>query len=172
LDTAPQEVKFVAQRELLSDCLAEIEPILEEHWLELARNKNIISLDPDFPKYLALEKAGIYRLYVVRDKSGEMAGYAGFIVGSHLHYKTDIWALADLFFVRPKFRSKRQLGLNWRNRPKGAGRTLFEAAEADLTAIKCSVVHVTYKIANPAAGIMLKQLGYTPIETGCAKVLK
>lgn len=163
---------FTAKRELLSDCLSEIKPILEDHWKELARNQDKITLNPDFNKYLALEKAGVYRMYVVRTDDGEIAGYAGFMVMNHLHYKDDLWALADLFFVRPQFRSKRKLGLSYKNRPKGAGRALFEEAEADLRQLGVSVIHCTYKLANPAAGGMLKKLGYTHIEAGAAKVLK
>lgn len=163
---------FTAGLEKLSDCILEIKPILGEHWKELARNQDKIALNPDFTKYLALEKAGVYRMYVVRTDSGEIAGYAGFMVMNHLHYKDDLWALADLFFVRPQFRSKRKLGMGWKDRPKGAGRTLFEAVEADLRKLGVSVVHVTYKLANPAAGGMLKKLGYTHIEAGAAKVLK
>lgn len=163
---------FTAQRELLSSCLAEVQPVLEEHWKELARNQDKIALSPDFERYLALEKAGIFRMYIVRNDDGEMAGYAGFMVMPHLHYKDDLWALADLFFVRPKFRAKRKLGLSYKERPKGAGRTLFEALEDDLRQLSVSVINVTYKLANPAAGNMLKKLGYIHIEAGAAKVLK
>lgn len=163
---------FTAQHEMLWKCLDEIKPILEDHWKELARNQDKIKLSPDFAKYLALEKAGIYRMYVVRTDDGEIAGYAGFMVMNHLHYSEDLWALADLFFVRPQFRSKRKLGLSYKNRPKGAGRTLFEEAEDDLRRLSVAVIHCTYKLANPAAGNMLKKLGYTHIEAGAAKVLK
>src|SRR5690349_9888905 len=116
---------YTARREKLSDCLEEVKPILVEHWEELARNKDQVKLAPKYAKYLAMEEAGLFRAYVVRTDTGEVAGYAAFIVAEHLHYEGHIWALSDLFFVRPQFRMNRSLMralLAAGQRPKGAGR--------------------------------------------------
>lgn len=163
---------FTAKREMFRDVLEEVKPILDEHWLELARNQDKIKLNPAYEKYVALENAGIFRAYIVRAEDGEMAGYAAFMTIQHLHYADHIWALSDLFFVRPKFRASRKLTLFKDGaKPKGAGRTLFEAVENDLRESGVSVIHSTFKIANPAAGAMLKKMGYLPIEMGYAKVI-
>lgn len=164
---------FTAKREMFRDVLEEVKPILDEHWRELARNQDKIRLNPAYEKYLALETAGIFRAYIVRAEDSEIAGYAAFMVLPHLHYKDHIWALSDLFFVRPKFRASRKLTLFKDGaKPKGAGRTLFEAVENDLRKAGVSVIHATWKLANPAAGAMLKKMGYSPIEGGAAKILK
>ena len=71
---------FTANREFLSQSLPEIKPILHEHWEELARNRDIIKLNPNFDKYLKLESIGAYRaVRALRSYNNEIAGYAGCI---------------------------------------------------------------------------------------------
>jgi hypothetical protein len=164
-------VIFTAHREFLSQSLPEIKPILHEHWEELARNRDTIKLNPNFDKYLKLESIGAYRAYVVRSYNDEIAGYAGYLINDHIHYSGHTWALSDLFFVRTKFRRGRKFFCG-RRITKGAGTVLFDAIEADLSSIGVSVMHTTFKLANPAAGKMLSKRGHSPIEMGYAKVLK
>lgn len=162
---------FYASREQLSDCLPEIKPILQEHWEELAQNRDIIPLDPRWDAYDNMESSGVYRMYVVRTHdTDEIAGYVGIILHKHLHYAQDIWALTDLFFVRKKFR--RKFKWPWQVRPNGAGTTLFDAVEADLKEIGASVIHCTWKLSNPAAWKLFRRRGYKKIEAGAALVLK
>lgn len=165
---------FYASREKLSTCLPDIKPILQEHWEELARNRDIIPLDPRWESYFNMESAGIYRAYVVRTTdTDEIAGYAGFILHKHLHYYQDTWALSDLFFVRKKFRRKWWAKfLFWRQKVRGAGSVLFDAIERDLKEANVSVVHTTWKLANPAAWKLFKRRGYKKIEAGAALVFK
>lgn len=166
-----QEVRFIAQRELFQDCLAEIKPILEEHWRELAHHQDAIRLSPNYDAYEALAKSGALRVYTVRVRStNEIAGYAAFFVMPHLHYQSHTWAVSDLFFVRKQFRRPW-----WRPfsmvKPVGAGTVLFDAVEEDLRSVGASVIHCTHKTAVPMAGKMFKHRGYKLIEFGWAKPL-
>lgn len=164
---------FIARRETLSQCLPDIKPLLEEHWKELAKNQDVVKLSPRWETYDLLEKSGALRMYVVRNDGGEMAGYAGFLLHKHLHYEDHLWAVSDLFFVRSIFRRKWwKRFILWGAKPKGAGTVLFEAVEADLRASGASVINVSFKISNPAAGKMLAKLGYGPIELVYSKLIK
>ena len=80
----------------------ELIPLLQEHYDEIAQFKDI-PLKPDFLRYDAIEKAGALRVYTARD-DGRLVGYAIFIVGPHLHYKTSLQAVQDVLFLTEKLR--------------------------------------------------------------------
>lgn len=146
------------QRETLSECLGEAGGLTIRHWEEIARNKQLFPLDPDYDFYLAVEKADRLRVYTVR-RNNELVGYAVYFLGNNKHYKTALWAVSDIFWLAPECR-KSMVGLR-----------LFRYVEERLRDEGVNVMHTTHKLDHPAAGRLLGFLGHSPIEAGYAKVL-
>ncbi len=93
------------QEEKISDILEELKPILVKHWEELANNKDVRPLDPDYDTYLALNEAGFIRIFTARDDSNKLAGYFCFVIAKNLHYKTWIHANVDVYYIAPEYRN-------------------------------------------------------------------
>lgn len=84
-------------------------PLLAKHWDEVARDKELCVLLPDYQKYAALEKLG-HLLTLVARVNGILVGYSVTIIDSHLHYADVIVGTNDVLFVHPDYRSS-PLGL-------------------------------------------------------------
>ena len=91
------------QREHVLQVLDELKPLLQQHWEELALDKDQIPLDPNWPEYDRLEKSLNYHFYTIRDQ-GELIGYFGCVIGPHMHYKQTPHAITDLFWINPAYR--------------------------------------------------------------------
>lgn len=105
--------------EKLSDCMAEIQPILRnEHWEEVGHYKDI-PIDMQWDKYQALQEIGKLRCFTVREPMNQefketiLEGYAFFIVDKHLHYKNTLVASQDILFVRKPYRGIGKEFLKW-----------------------------------------------------------
>lgn len=146
------------QKETMAQALAEMLPLFELHWAEIARNKDKIKLDPDIEKYKRLEAVGAAHLFTAR-YGGAVVGYIVFFLNKHLHYASDLWAISDIFWLSPELRGQ------------GGGKAMFRHAEEWLRGRGVSVIHITSKVANPAARVVLEELGYDLIEYGHAKML-
>lgn len=89
------------QRESLGEAASDILNFSNDHYKEISKFLDI-ALDPDFDKYAKLEKLQSLLVFTARQDSGELIGYATFIIGHHIHYKNSKQASQDLlFFARP-----------------------------------------------------------------------
>lgn len=89
----------VIQQEPFSLELAkECEPLLRQHYEEIAWRKDLIGLAPDYATYEALEKMGRLRCYMAR-RDGIIVGYAVYFVKPHLHYLNTLVASNDVLYV-------------------------------------------------------------------------
>lgn len=148
-------------------CWAEMAPLWRLHWEEVAINRDVIQLDPDTDEYQRIEDRGILQVIVARD-IGRIVGYHISFVRPHLHYKQDIHAFVDVYYVLPKVRE----------RPLVAHR-LFEQAEKRWRArkvIKAFTGTKTWLISNVTGksldvGPLLEFQGWTKTETAYTKVL-
>lgn len=145
------------QTERLSECLEEAKPLLARHWQEIALNKDIIPLAPDYQRYFSLERDQKLCVCTARDE-GRIVGYAVYVYDRQLHYPV-LWAESDIFYVDPDLR-----------RPRVAHR-LIGFTEEELKHRGVRVMHSRAKIEHPAAGRVLESMGHKPIETVYAKVL-
>lgn len=85
--------------------------LLQAHWEEVALNKGLMVLAPDWGRYRALEDAGIL-LALAAFLDGAMVGYAVTLVVDHLHYRALRYGQNDVLFVAKDHRaSKVGLGL-------------------------------------------------------------
>lgn len=114
------EIRFDVER--YADVIEEAKSLLLDHWEEIALFKDKIKLAPDYDKYATLAEAGNLHISTVRS-DGKLVGYHAAFLSYHPHYKNDLMALTDIFYVIPKFR-KGLLGFRF-----------FRFIEAELKAI-------------------------------------
>src|SRR6266540_4274531 len=95
-----QRVTF--QQERAQDCFAEVKPLLEAHWQEVAPWPDL-PLDPDWDLYRTVEDAGWLLAYTVR-MGADLAGYAVYFVRPDVHSKGGVSATQDLLFLVPDLR--------------------------------------------------------------------
>jgi GNAT superfamily N-acetyltransferase len=144
--------------ENLAKVRREIEPLLEEHWKEIALNKEIIKLNPDWRAYAELDRINALRIYTAR-KEGKLMGYFVILVSRSLHYKDHLFANNDIVFLRKSARR----GLT--------GLKLVKFAVESLQAEGVTKLHVNTKTHQPFDPIM-ERLGFEEIETVFSKVLR
>jgi predicted GNAT superfamily acetyltransferase len=93
----------IADMQLLADDL------LTEHWQEVAKNKDLMVLAPDWSKYYDMEYAG--KILVVGAFSGSvLVGYSVNITDTHLHYVGLYVCCNDIIYITPSLRTS-PLGL-------------------------------------------------------------
>lgn len=131
--------------EKIADALEEAKPLLKEHWAEIATFKDI-ELNPDYDRYLMLEKTGYTKSYSARDGDGRLCGYAVYFLFNHMHYKQALYAQQDILYVLPE--QRRMGGL------------FIKYCDEELK--KCGVVCVTQHVkASLNFGTLLERIGYT-----------
>jgi hypothetical protein len=146
------------QQEPLATAWPDAEPLFRLHYEELTFGKGSIKLAPDIGRYHALERDGGLAIYTARD-DGALIGYAAWFLVHHLHYRHNLYAINDLFYVDPARRSDTWLGFRFL---RYIDRQL--SGDPHIDAIKWHVkVHKEF-------GSMLRRLGYAPEETIWSKV--
>ena len=144
--------------ENLAKVRREIEPLLAKHYEEIALNKDIIKLNPDWRAYAELDRINALRIYTAR-KEGKLMGYFVILVSRSLHYKDHLFANNDIVFLRKSARR----GLT--------GLKLVKFAVESLQAEGVTKLHVNTKTHQPFDPIM-ERLGFEEIETVFSKVLR
>lgn len=145
------------QQESLVTTKEDARPLLEQHWEEIALNKDTIKLNPDWDAYADLEDAGVLKIFTAR-LDGQLIGYFVVFVKEHLHYKDHLFAYNDILFLTKEYR-------------KGfTGAKLMKFAEKCLKEDGVSVVIVNTKRHKPF-DVLLNWLGYKHIENIYSKVL-
>ena len=142
-------------QEFLDDVIDEIKPLLVLHWAEIAVRQERIKLNPDWPKYEALEAQGALRIFTAREL-GQLVGYFVTIVGPGLHYKDHLFAENDVIFLKSSHRK----GLT--------GVKLMKFAEACLRQDGVSVLQINTK-THQAFDPILKRLGFECFERNYSK---
>ena len=79
-------------------------PLIKQHWAEIALNQEDVPLDPDWDRYLSLDRNGQIVCYIARDQEGQMVGYVAWIITRPLHYVSTLYAITDIFWLHPDHR--------------------------------------------------------------------
>lgn len=111
--------KITYQQEALEDIKFEIQPLLYEHWKEIAMYKDKVDLAPDWARYRGLEESGALHVVTVRD-DGVLVGYYVTLIVQGLHYRNTLYGMNDIVIIKPEYRNA------------GVGKKLFETVEAML----------------------------------------
>lgn len=127
----------------------ELLPLLVKHYKEVAHYQDI-ELDPDFDAYMAMDKAGILRVFTAR-RGRELIGYSIYILKRNAHYKGSLQALQDILFIDPKKR--------------GFGAKFILWCDQKLKAEGVQVVYHHVKVKPELNfGPMLERFGYELID--------
>lgn len=147
-------------RDLFQD--ADLMPLIQQHFLEIAEDQNAIPLDPNWDEYLRLEDCGIIHTRVAR-RNGMLIGYCAWFVMPALHYRSTIYATDDLFYVDPDERGGR------------VGYELIKGCEPYLEAlgVKRLILHdkVGYRPEKGGLQRLFEHMGYRLWERRWTKVI-
>jgi len=125
--------------------------LFKKHYNEIAWNKDLIPLDPDWEKYIKMGELGFIKIYTARE-NGLLVGYAIWLVAPSMHYKTTKKALNDILYVDPDKRGGRT-GIN-----------LIKYSEKMLKELGCKTIGMHIKeVFN--WGNVAERLGYEKIES-------
>ena len=135
----------------------EIKPLLESHYEEIALDRDVIKLNPDYDMYKKLCDAGVMRIMTARD-DGKLVGYCIVVIKYHLHYKDSLTAIDDIFYVSKDYR-------------KGTtGVKLFIKTEEMLKGYGVQRVIMNTKLHHDV-GAIFTRLGYKETERVFTKII-
>ncbi len=101
--------------------------LFEEHYEEIARNKQVMKLKPDEKAYYKLEEAN--QLFILSAWQNDvLIGYSVNFVLNHPHYADLKLAQNDLLFIKKEFRGSR------------AGLRLIKETETHATSLGCKLM--------------------------------
>ena len=146
------------QQESLATCKEDAQHLLEQHWEEIALNKEYIKLNPDWDAYYDLEDVGALKIFTARDDN-KLIGYFVVLCRKHLHYVDHVFAFNDILYLRVDYRK----GLT--------GAKLMKFAEKCLKEDGVSVMVVNTKRHKPFDSL-LEWLGYKHAENIYTKLLR
>ena len=138
------------QCETYLDAIAELRPMFEKHWEEVAINKDKIKLNPDYKQYETLQELGTLALFTARD-DGKLVGYSVFFMVPHLHYSDHRFAMNDIIFLMPEYRATM------------LGAQLVQFAEDELKSVGIDYISYHFKTHLPY-GKGLEFMGYEHSE--------
>ncbi len=133
----------------------EAAPLFRAHWEEVGTFKDAIALDVDAAKIIALEAAGMWHAWTVRD-DGVLIGYCCVLVAPHIHYRPHSFAFVDVIYLAPE-----------RRRGTAALR-LIQAVEAGLPTASKIIFHVK---VDHDFGALLVRRGYVCTEKNYEKLM-
>lgn len=87
----------------LPDDFSMFDELIQEHWEESAKNKQLMVLAPNYDVYRDLEaKGNLVNLFAFVD--GKVVGYSVNILTPHLHYKNLLTSMNDIIFISKPYR--------------------------------------------------------------------
>ena len=148
---------LTAQPEPFPPFLEEVKPLLQLHYEELALNKDVVPLDPQYDEYLRRDAAGMVMVVTLREQ-GKLAGYFVGFVAPGLHYQTCLTLHLDIFWVHHDHRGKM------------GGVKLFKAVEAEAKRRGVQRIFTGSKCHKDASWLF-ERLGYTEVERTYSKMI-
>jgi hypothetical protein len=128
----------------------EMDELFQLHWKEIALDQEKIKLSVDYDSYAALDAMGKLHIATVRI-GGKLIGYHCAIVNSHLHYKDDLFACSDVYFLLKEYRKGR------------TGIKLFQFSEKSLKSMGVKKIVMNTKLYLDQSRLF-EHLGYRETE--------
>lgn len=148
-------VEFAVEK--YAQIMDEMELLLRRHWEEVALNRDAVPLDIDRDKYLALEDQGVLHIITARDGS-KLVGYHVAMIANHLHYKTTLHGITDVYFLAPEYRYG------------GIGYKMIAKVEEEMKALGVKKLFTAVKL-HLDHGPLFEALGYKPVERLYSKMI-
>lgn len=136
----------------------EMLPLLVRHWREVALNHAEVPLDIDEERYAALDEAGGLHIVTAR-LDGALIGYHVAIVSTHLHYRSTLHGITDVYYLAPE------------HREGFTGIRLFKAVEHEMRQLGVRKLFTGTKVHLDMSRLF-ERLGYTRVEYLYSKLLK
>ena len=164
----PKTSEAVFAWEKIGPAMADgLEDLIAFNWSEIEdANPASPALDIDWPRYLMLERAGVYRAISVR-KGGSLIGYNGYFVEPPIRHKGMTWAINDALFLDKDHR-KGPLGIRLVSE---SSRMLKEIGVKIVTQGDMLAAHSTTAKPHATFGDLLLRQGFVLIENLYAKRL-
>lgn len=164
--TPTRSTLITYQEEPFDTAFEEAQELLEQHWEEIAMNKDKIKLAIDKDRYKELADRGVLHIVTARDANiqkwaydpGKLIGYHVGMITPHLHYKNDLHGLTDIFFIHPDYR-KGRIGIE-----------LFKFVEKAMKAHGVVKMMTAVKM-HKDVGKIFEWLGWTEAERGFCKYI-
>jgi len=139
----------------------ELLPLFQQHWQEIALDRDIVPLDPDWDNYYDLATTGKLHVLTAREEDGYLVGYVFNLIGGHLHYNSTKFAHTEMFWLMPEYR------FGWNG---------FKLLKYNLRGLKqrgvvVSTINIKLGFKNARVGQLLARLGYAPTDIVLRKVL-
>ncbi len=145
------------QLEAWPEIVEELKPLFPRHWREIGVDHEAIPMDMDYEAYGRAHDTEHLKIITARDRS-KLVGYCMAFSSTHLHYKSTLFGLGDLYWLAPEYRSG----------PAGVRMFLaFEKLHKSLGARKLTSISKLHSDVSP----MFLELGWKPQETTFTKVL-
>ena len=145
------------QIEKFEDIYLDIQQIFDDHWEEVALDKEAIKLNPDYDKYIMLSKTDILHMVTAREDN-KIIGYHISVIYPHIHYKDSLTCFTDIFFI---VKEKR----------KGfTGIKLLKFMEESVKAKGVQKIYMGTKL-HIDISLLLERLNYKQIEKIFTKVI-
>lgn len=141
---------MIYQQEFIDNVYEDCQHLIEQHWEEIALNKDKIKLNPNWDAYKKLEGIGAFRIFTARDE-GKLVGYFAVFVEPNLHYQDHLFARNDVIFLQKEYR-------------KGfCGARLIKFAEKCLKEDGVSVLMINTKVHKDFSPV-LERMGFNKTE--------
>jgi len=153
---------ITVQTENLIQNVRELQPLLEEHYKELALFQEAVPLAINWPHYYALAASNSLLFVTARASDRKLLGYYIAIVSPCPHYFTSPKATHDVMRVAPEARGQ------------GIGLKLMLKVEEELRAAGILIWYHGRKAVTPTAPAMDKlvaKLGFLPADLYFGKLL-
>ena len=130
----------------VDEMLAQANVLFEEHYEEIARNKQIMKLKPDEETYRQMEE--MHRIFILSARQDDvLIGYSVNFVFNHLHYADLKLAQNDLLYIKKEMRGSR------------AGLRLIKETETHATSLGCKLM-LWHAKENTTLSAILPRLKY------------
>ena len=130
----------------VDEMLAKATILFEEHYKEIARNKEVMKLKPDEETYRNLEK--MRRIFILSAWQDDiLIGYSVNFVLNHPHYADLVLAQNDLLYIKKEMRGSR------------AGLRLIKETETHATLLGCKLM-LWHAKENTSLSAILPRLKY------------
>jgi len=145
------------QKDTVENVFRDIGETFIKHHEEVESYAKEVPLDIDRGQYEALELAGVLHTVSVRD-AGELVGYYVSIVMPHPHHKGSLFAVNDILYIDPEYRSSEV----------AAEMIIF--AEEDLKEMDVTVMAFSMKVSHPFKSLA-EMLGFEETDIVYSKYL-
>lgn len=135
----------------------EAAPLFIRHWHEIALNRDDVPLDIDHERYDGLARADALHVLTAR-RGGSLIGYHIAIISGHLHYKSTLHGITDVYWIAPECRH----GVT--------AIRLFQAVEREMKKLGVRKLFTATKL-HLDQGKLFEHLGYKPVERLYAKII-